>query len=129
MAHRPLIELILARQLTSLLAVPVFIVDVQGTLVFYNEPAELILGQRFAETGEIAVEELASLFETTADDGTPLANDELPITIALVEGRPAHRTFWIRGLDAVPRHIEVTAFPLITQTGAHLGAVALFWER
>src|SRR3712207_5396425 len=126
MAHRPLIELILARQLTSLLAVPVFIVDVQGTLVFYNEPAELILGQRFGETGEIAVEELASLFETTADDGTPLANDELPITIALVEGRPAHRTFWIRGLDAVPRHIEVTAFPLITQTGALLGAVAFF---
>ena len=129
MAHRPLIELILARQLTSLLAVPVFIVDVQATLVFYNEPAELILGQRFAETGEIAVEELASLFETTADDGTPLANDELPITIALVEGRPAHRTFWIRGLDAVPHHIEVTAFPLITQTGALLGAVAFFWER
>ncbi len=128
MAHRPLIELILARQLASLLALPVFIVDRQGTLVFYNEPAELILGQRFAETGAIAVEELASLFETTADDGTPLANDDLPITIALVEGRPAHRTFRIRALDAMPHHIEVTAFPLINQAGQRLGAVAVFWE-
>ncbi len=129
MAHRPLIELILARQLASLLALPVFIVDRQGTLVFYNEPAELILGRRFGETGAIAVGELASLFAPTEEDGTPLPNDALPITIALVDGRPAHRTFWIRGLDAVPRHIEVTAFPLITQTGAHLGAVAFFWER
>jgi PAS domain-containing protein len=129
MAHRPSIELILARQLASYLALPIFIIDVQGNLVFYNEPAEVILGRRFGETGEIAVAELASLFETTADDGTPLAHDDLPITIALLKGRPAHRTFWMRGLDAQVRHIAVTAVPLITQTGGLLGAVAFFWER
>ena len=37
------IELILTRQLASYLATPVFIVDAIGTLVFYNEPAEVIL--------------------------------------------------------------------------------------
>ena len=128
MAQQPRIELILAQQLASYLTLPIFIVDLQGNLVFYNEFAEVILGRRFQETGAIPISELATLFETTAGDGTPLANDELPITIAVVEGRPAHRRFWIRALDNRPHHIEVTAFPLIDQTGQHLGAVALFWE-
>ena len=35
---------------------------------------------------------------------------------------------WIRGLDSVLRHIEVSAFPLIGQSDRYLGAVALFWE-
>ena len=123
------IELILAQQLTSYLAMPIFIIDPQGTLVFYNEHAGLILGRRFEETGEMPISALATLFETTDDDGTPLPNDELPITIALVEGRPAHHSFWIRGMDNMSRHIEVTAFPLIDQAGQQLGAVALFWPR
>ena len=32
------IEVILARQLASYLALPVFIVDLEGTLLFYNDP-------------------------------------------------------------------------------------------
>jgi hypothetical protein len=34
---------------------------------------------------------------------------------------------WIRGLDQVPRHIEVTALPLIGQSQRFLGAAAIFW--
>ena len=34
---------------------------------------------------------------------------------------------WIRGLDQVPRHIEVTALPLIGQSQRLLGAAAIFW--
>ena len=128
MSHMKSIELILAQQLTSYLAMPIFMIDPQGTLIFYNEHAGLILGRRFEEPGEMPISALASLFETTDDDGTPLPNDELPITIALVEGRPAHRSFWIRGLDTVSHHIEVIAFPLISLTEQQLGAVALFWE-
>ena len=122
------IETILARQLASYLAMPIFIVDLQGTLIFYNEPAERILGSRFEETGELPSSILGTIFQTSDAEGTSLPNDELPITIALVEGRPAHSRFWIRGLDNVPRHIEVTSFPLIGQADRRLGAVAIFWE-
>jgi hypothetical protein len=41
----------LARQLAGYLSVPVFLVDPLGNLLFYNEPAEVILGRRFEETG------------------------------------------------------------------------------
>ena len=40
------IELILMRQLASSLAMPIFLVDPSGNLVFYNEPAEQLLGSR-----------------------------------------------------------------------------------
>ena len=45
------VEMILVRQLASYLFVPVLVVDTTGTVVFYNEPAERILGVRFEETG------------------------------------------------------------------------------
>ena len=45
-AQKP-IELILARQLATTLAMATFLVDPDGTLVFYNEPAERLLGLRF----------------------------------------------------------------------------------
>jgi PAS domain-containing protein len=122
------IEVILTRQLASYLAMPVFIVDTDGTLVYFNEPAEPILGRHFEEAGEMPMDEWSNAFAATNDDGSPLAPTALPLRIALEERRPAHRDFWIEGLDKVRRHIEVTAFPLIGQADRLLGAVAIFWE-
>lgn len=122
------VEVILARQLASCLAMPIFIADSQGNLVYYNEPAEQILGRRFEETGEMAANEWSTIFTPTDEQGRPLEASVLPLNIALTEHRPAHRTFWIRGLDGVRRRIQVTAFPLIGQADRYLGALAIFWE-
>ena len=127
MAQRE-IETILARQLASYLAMPIFIVDPQGGLIFYNESAEAILGRRFAETGEMTVTELSSIFTTTDEEGQPLPADALPVVATHKEHRPSHGRFWICGLDNVRRHIEVTALPLIGQADRYLGAIAIFWE-
>jgi len=128
MSQKP-IELILMRQLASSLAMPIFLVDSAGNLVFYNEAAEALLGRRFEETGEMALGEWSTLFTPTAEDGTPLPSDTLPLSVVLEKRRPAHRVFWIRGLDGIRRKIEATAFPLEGQSGRHLGAVAVFWEQ
>jgi PAS domain-containing protein len=122
------IEIILTRQLASYLALPIFIVDLDGNLIFYNERAELILGQHFEETGEMPAETWATVFQPIDQKGESLSPEALPLMIALTERRPAHRRFWIRGLDNVLRHIEVSAFPIIGQADRHLGALALFWE-
>jgi PAS domain-containing protein len=122
------IEVILTRHLASYLAMPVFLVDRAGTLVYYNEPAELILGKRFDETGPMAADEWATIFNPTDPTGAPLPPHELPLIIALVERRPVHRQICIRGLDGVLRLIEVTAFPLLGTAERDLGAVAIFWE-
>ena len=122
------IEMILVRQLASYLAMPIFVVDPEGTLVFYNEPAEPLLGRRFEEAGEMSLSEWSTIFEFTDEAGVPLAPKELPLTIALAERRPAHRALWARGLDNVRRHIETTCFPLVGQAQRYLGAIAIFWE-
>ena len=128
MSSQKEIELILARQLASHLAMPIFIVDPPGNLIYYNEPAELILGRRFEETGEMPVKEWSTIFKPTDENGEPLPPEGLPLVIALRDHRPAHRDMWIMGLDGVRRLIEVTAFPLDGQAERYLGAMALFWE-
>jgi PAS domain-containing protein len=122
------IEVILTRQLATYLAMPIFVVGPDGTLVFYNEPAEEILGCRFDETGALPLDEWTQLFMPTDQHGVPLPPEERPVLVAVHERRPSHRDFWISGLDNVLRHIEVTAFPLIGQADRYLGAVAIFWE-
>jgi PAS domain S-box-containing protein len=122
------IEVILARQLADYLALPIFLVDQAGNMLFYNEPAEKILGYRYEETGPMPAEAWASIFQPTDEDNRPLRPEQLPLMVALQAGRPAHSGFWIRALDGILRRIYVTAFPLIGQADRHLGAVAIFWE-
>ena len=123
------IELILMRQLAGSLAMPIFIVDKVGQLLYYNPAAEALLGRRFDEAGEMRVEELSDVFEITSDDGAPIPPEAIPLGIALQQQRPAHLPLTFRGLDGVKRRIEVTAFPLVGHGDRLLGAVAIFWER
>ena len=122
------IEVILARQLADYLAMPIFIVDPRGVLLYYNEPAQRVLGLRFDETGELPAEEWATMFQPTDATGNPIAPEGLPLMVALTQRIPTHRRFWIRGLDGALRHIQVTALPLIGLADRFLGAVAIFWE-
>jgi len=121
------IEIILMRQLASYLALPIFIVDPQGNLIFFNEPAEALLGRTFDEAGEMPMSEWSTIFEQSDEHGNPLLPDELPLVKALKTRRPASRALRIMGLDGVPRRLEVTAYPLEGQGGRLLGAAALFW--
>jgi PAS domain-containing protein len=123
------VELIVLKQVASYLATPVFLVDPGGNLLYYNEPAEPILGCRFDERGEMTLSEWSTEFVPEDEDGRALPAENLPLVIALHEGRPAHSSFFITGLDGHRRPIAVTAFPLVAQSGHNLGAVALFWTE
>ena len=122
------IEVILARHLAEYLAMPIFIVNPEGDLIFYNEPAEAILGTRYSETGAMPASEWATVFHPMDHEGNSIPPEELPLVIALKLHCPAHKIFWIRGLDGAMREIEVTALPLIGQAGRFLGGLAIFWE-
>jgi len=121
--------LILARDMAARLATPMFVVDAVGTLVFFNEGAEAILGQTFADIGEVDVERWTAAFRSVTSEGVPIAREELPLGIALLEGKPAHRTLDLIGADGVQRKVAATAIPLQRHPGETVGAVALFWER
>ena len=122
------IEVILARHLAEYLAMPIFLVNPAGDLIFYNEPAEAVLGTSYNETGIMPASEWSTIFQPVDQQGSPIPPEELPLLIALTLHRPAHKIFWIRGLDGAMRQIEVTAFPLIGQAHRFLGGIAIFWE-
>jgi PAS domain-containing protein len=129
MAQQP-VEMILVRQLAGYLSVPIIVVDPTGTVVFYNEPAERILGMRFEETGRISSEDADRLVELSDDPAAGPEDVRRPLAVALAERRPAHARRWLlRRADRVRLQVEVTAFPLIAQEGQLVGGVAMFWER
>jgi PAS domain-containing protein len=126
-AQQP-IELILLKQVATHLVLPIFLVNPEGDLLFYNEPAEQILGRRFDETGEMSLEVWSVLFKPESAEGDPLAPERLPLVMALSDRKPAHGSFDIVGLDGKRRSLLVTAIPIIGLADRFLGAVALFWE-
>ncbi len=122
------IEIILNRQLADCLSIPVFITDTKGNLIFYNEPAEEILGRRFEDSGEMPVEEWSTGFKPLDEQGLPISPDELPLVKTLRYSLPFHKSFRIENLQGKNEKISVTSYPVIGRTGKILGAVAIFWK-
>ena len=77
------VEIILTRQLASYLAMPVFLVDPAGNLLYYNEPAEALLGHRYDETGELPLKSGRRCGRRAATDGKPM-----PPGAAAADARP-----------------------------------------
>ena len=128
MAQRP-VELILARQLASQLAVPVLLVDANGGTLFFNEPAEAIFARRFDEIEALGFEERTTAFAPRRSDGQPMPATELPGMVAMRDRRPAHAALYIHGFDGVLRPVEATAVPLESASGRVLGALVVLWFR
>jgi PAS domain-containing protein len=122
------IQMILARQLASSVAMPILLLDGEGTLVYFNEPAEVLLNRRFEETGEVTAEELVELVMVADEDRQPIPPEERPTRVARVERRPVSRTIWTRSADTEWRHLQVTALPLIGEAEELIGVMYIFWE-
>jgi len=121
--------LILAREFASNLATPTLIADADGTLAFYNEAAEEVVGRSFAEAGEMPVDDWTASFEPRTADAEPIPAEQRPVRIALDERRPAHETFRITSADGIERDVSVTAFPLFAHGEEFVGIVAIFWRE
>ena len=127
MAQHP-VEVILARQLAELLSFPIVMVGTDGTLLFYNEPAEAILGVRFEEAGELSYETWSARVAPVDDQGRPVEISDRPIPTSLSEQRPSHARFSIARADGELREVEITAIPLLNQGDVFRGTLAIFWE-
>lgn len=125
MPQKP-IELILLKELASHLAMPVTIVDAAGNLVFFNRPAERLLGRNFDDTGEMPFRQFRELFRPVDSEGIPI--EDTPMRITLQERRPQQGRFTIHEADGTPHVIATTSIPLDGQGGVPLGAMAIFWE-
>ena len=122
------IQIILARQLASSLDMPILLIDTAGTLIYYNEPAEAILGQHYDETGEMPEEVWSTLFAAEDDARNPIPPESRPMMLVLSERRPIARSMWLRCGHGEWRYLNITVYPLIGEGGQFLGAQMIFWE-
>ena len=77
------VELILFRQLATSLAMPVFLVDEGGDLVFLNEAAERLLGVRLEEMDHVPFGTWTTAFRPRTPEGAVAPVEELPIVRAV----------------------------------------------
>jgi len=128
MQQQKSLVLILARDLADKLASAMFVVDHEGKLVYFNEPAERILGRSFADVGPVAMQEWANAFGPVLVEGRALTLEELPLIVALRERQPVHKQLTVTTASGEVRQIAATAFPLFARTDEFEGAAAVFWE-
>lgn len=124
--QKPL-ELILARNLLTSLSTPAFLVAWDGSLLFYNEAAGALLGVPFEEIGRMDPSEWSGSFGPFDSEGNPIAIEELPITIALRDGRPAHANFTIHSSGGEAHEIAASGMPIISTEHGTSGAIIFFW--
>lgn len=111
------IEIILARQFIASLAMPAFITDAEGKIIYCNEPAETLLEFKFSETGEISAKKWQVLF-TPQENG--LSTEDL------LSSSFAHHSFYY--LHQKKYHIELFTIPVLNYADTFLGCIAFFQE-
>jgi PAS domain-containing protein len=121
--------LILARQLAANLATPMFLIDPGGTLCYYNEAAESIIGKPFEQLGEVPVVDWAATLDLADLDDQRIGRAATPPGVAFFEHRPAHQLLYATTFDGKRRRIAVTAYPLFSKRDEFAGVVAIFWEN
>jgi PAS domain-containing protein len=123
-AEHPL-ELILARNLVSLITLAAVLFDVEGSIIFFNDAAAEFFGGMFEETGSIPLARWRGEVGPFDENEQRLPTANLPVTRAFRDGRPGFGRFHIRG-DSGLVEVEVVALPLVGSVGLH-GAMVMFW--
>jgi PAS domain-containing protein len=122
------LPLILARQLAATLSTAMFLLDETGTLVYFNDAAEAIIGKPFGELGEISAAEFGEVLQLADQDGSPVRRRDSPAGVAFLQQRPSHRVLFVTGYDGTRRLVEATAYPLFGDGREMHGVVSVFWQ-
>ncbi len=122
------LPLILSRELASNLSTAMFLLDATGTLVFYNDAAEIIIGKPFGELGEVSAADFGEVLQLADEDGAPVRRRDSPAGVAFLERRPSHRVLYVTGYDGTRRLVEATAYPLLGMADEMHGVVSVFWQ-
>lgn len=128
MASQQPLDLILARNLVSGIKLAAFLIDPDGTLVFFNDAAGELIGRRFEEVGRLERDQWSTEFGPFDEFGKLMPTEDMPVSKALREGLPAHGRFHVSvgdGERLTP--VDVSALPLTSAEGLQ-GAIVVFWR-
>jgi predicted ATPase/class 3 adenylate cyclase len=119
----------LARELASNLPTPMFMLDGNGMMVFYNDATADVLGKPFAEVGMIGAAEFGGSLDLATLDGQPLRRRDTPAGVAFFQRRPIHQTLRATSYNGHRSAYDATAHPLYGPAGEWEGIVCVFWAH
>ena len=125
-AQRNLV-LILARAFAAQIATAVFLLDEDGTIIYYNEAAERLTGRTFIEGAGMTAAEWMQASQPRDDAGELIAMENLPLGISMLKREPAHGVLTFTSRDGQPLRIENATFPLFAHTEDYVGTFAIVW--
>lgn len=120
------IELILARSLLDSLHTPGCLIDLEGTLIYYNEAIGKLAGISFEETGAMAAAQWTEAFGPFDKEGRRIPFEEHPLTLAVRQGRAGHYVQRFGSTEGNDFEVDVSAIPLVGTEGFE-GALVFFW--
>jgi len=120
---------VLARELASNLPTPMFLIDANGMMVFYNDATATILGKTFEEVGEIPSAQFGAGLDLATVDGQPILRRDTPAGVAFFQHRPIHQILQATGFDGRRSTYDAAAHPLFGPDGEMQGVVCVFWEH
>ncbi|HKN81683.1 MAG TPA: PAS domain-containing protein [Actinomycetota bacterium] len=119
--------LILARAFAAQLATAVFLLDPEGTIIYYNEAGERLTGRTFIEGAGETIDEWMTRTHPRDAEGLELPVQDLPLGTAMLKHEPAHGIVIFTTTDGVDRMIETATFPLFAHTEDFVGSFTLCW--
>jgi PAS domain-containing protein len=114
--------LILARSFSENLAVPCFVVNDAGAIIWFNESAERLIGRMAPETPELSATELVSVLDAREPGGEPADPKTLPFLRALNDRVPSTGSLRVDGADGT-EWVDAAALPLLSADGEVLGVL------
>ncbi len=123
----PSVELILARNLIASIDLAAMLIDAEGMIVFFNDPAGELIGRRFDEVGPLSHEDWSSRFGPFDEFGQVVPTDDLPMAAAQRSGLPVTARLHVGVEGGEPVEVEVSALPLSGADGFK-GALVVFWR-
>ena len=119
--------LILARAFAGQLATAVFLLDPEGTIIYYNEAGERLTGRPFIEGAGSTLEDWMMRRRQRDEEGHELPIQELPLGKTMLKREPAHGIIRFQTEDGVDRRIETASFPLFAHTEDFVGTISIVW--
>jgi PAS domain-containing protein len=119
--------LILARAFAAQLATAVFLLDPEGTVIYYNEAAEKLTRRPFIEGAGQTIDEWMTRTRPRDAEGVELPIQELPLGTTMLKQEPAHGIVVFRTADGVDRRVETASFPLFAHTEDFVGSFSIMW--
>ena len=119
--------LILARAFAAQLATAVFLLDPDGTIIYYNEAAERLTGRPFIEGAGSTADEWLSRTQPRDEEGIEVGVQDLPLGTTMLKQEPAYGIVTFRTADGEDRRVETATFPLFAHTEDFVGSFSVVW--